>query len=421
MAAKTTKKKTRRRASGEGSVTRLKTGLYVGRIDAGEDPSTGKRRRIQVTSMDFDTFMTKFEEAKREFKDFGYTADRQMNLTRWTEQWLSQIADHQLKPKTYSTYASLIRKHVQPAIGSKRLVELTAADIRKVRERIVGAGLSTSTARQTYIVLSKCMEDARREKLVTENVCTRVDAPPKAASSRGAFTVEQTRALLLKAAEIPNGSRYIAALLMGIRQSEALGLTIDALDLTTDHAEIAWQLQEMQGRHGCGARGATGIYPCGYRQGTRCPSMTWRVEDGAEYRMLQNRLGLVRPKSKSGYRQVPMIAPVSAAIRQHLLDTAAAPNPYGLVWRSTDGSPIDHKTDQEGWKDLVESVGLPRTCTTHWARHSVATLLKLAGVDTMVIGEIVGHGAAAVTEGYIHISSAQAHDAMGKLDLMLAP
>ncbi len=413
-------KRTRRRANGEGAISRLSNGLYVGRIDAGEDPTTGRRRRIQVTAMDFATFQGKFGRARQDLKEHGYTADRKMTVTRWTERWLAEIADHRLKPKTFATYASLIRRHIQPVIGSTRLVELAPADVRKVRERIVAAGLSSTTALQTYRVLSKCMEDARRERLVTENVCDRVDAPAKAAPTRGAFTADQTKALLLAAAEVPGGSRYIAALLMGIRQSEALGLTVEAVNLSAGYAEIAWQLQELQHRHGCGQRAASGVYPCGYKQGARCPEKSWRLEDGAEYRMLESRLALVRPKSKSGYRSVPLIPVVAAAIRRHLDEQADAPNPHGLVWRTESGAPIDHKTDEAGWKDLVESVGLPRTCTTHWARHSVATLLKQAGVDTLVIGEIVGHGAVAVTEGYIHVSSSQARDAMGKLGVLLA-
>ena len=135
--------------------------------------------------------------------------------------------------------------------------------------------------------------------------------------------------------------------------------------------------------------------------------------------MLAGRWALVRPKSKRGWRTVPMIPVVAAAIREHLAATAHLPNPYGLVWRTATGDPIAHKDDEEGWKDLVESAGLPRTCTSHWARHSVATLLKSAGVDTQIIGEIVGHGSAAITQSYIHISTAQAVEAMGKLSLML--
>lgn len=414
------RKPPKRRANGEGTVTQRGNGLWIGRIEGGEDSNTGKRRRIQVTSMDHDVLLTKLVAAKASLAEFGYVADPKVTVRGWTETWLTDIADHQLKPKTYTTYASLLRKHVQSAIGTKRLAELTPADVRKVRERILAAGLSTTTALQAYRVLSKCLEDARRENLVTQNVCDRVDAPAKAISTRGAFTVDQTRELLRAAADIPGGSRYIAALLMGIRQSEALGLTLDMIDLNAGTAKIAWQLQELQKRHGCGARAVDGRYPCGFKQGTRCPYGGWRVEDGAEYQILDGRLALVRPKSRKGFRSVPLLPVVVAAIRHHLAATAGTPNPHCLVWHAASGAPIDHKTDETGWKDLVESVGLPRSCTTHWARHSVATLLKAAQVDTMVIGEIVGHGAVAVTEKYIHVSSAQAVEAMDRLAKMLA-
>lgn len=404
-------KQRQRRMRGTGTITRRKDGLWIGRV-------TIDGRRHQVTSMDREKLMEKLEQARADLKAMGYVADRTTTFQVWSERWLADFTGD-LRGKTWATYASLLRRHVQPRIGSKAVAAITPADVRGVNKAITAAGLSSTTALQAYRVLSMCLEDARREELITENVCTRVDAPKKRAASRGAFTVEQTRDLLHAAAEMPDGSRHIIALLTGMRQSERLGLTIESLNLDEGFATVDWQLQELQYEHGCGPRSAAG-YPCGKSQGARCPRRSFRVPDDVDYRILAGRMALTPPKSRHGIRAVPLIPPAVAAIRAHLKTTTGQPNPHDLVWHTSEGGPIMHADDQASWRTLVTSVGLPATATTHWARHSVATLLMEAGIDAHVIGEIVGHGSVAVTRGYQHVSSALAMDAMKKLGELIA-
>lgn len=413
------------RSKGEGSVSRRKNGLWIVRFQAGTKPD-GSPRVIQAASMSHDEVMTKLNDLRSQYRTYGYIGDRTVTVTGWTERWLNEIAKPKLRPDTWSSYASLMRKHVQPSIGNRKMVDLSPGDIRTVRIRMMqpdpktGQPCSSSTVLKCYRVLSRCIEDARREGIVTVNVAANVDPPKKAISAKGSFTIDQVRALLGKATDDPMHSRYTAALLMGVRQSETIGLTLDHLDLDAGVAKIAWQLQEIPWDHTCGERGAAGIYPCGFKQAARCPAKVRRVPDGYDYRMLEGNFALVPTKSRSTpIRYVPVIPPLVAALRKHIAATAHIPNPHNLVWRQADGSPIPHHLDQEGWRGLVESIGLPRTCTTHWARHSVATLLMEAGVDAKVVGEIVGHGSVAMTQAYQHVSSQLAKDAMGKLDALL--
>lgn len=416
------KAKTPYRKHGEGSIRMRPNGLWIARVDRTID---GVRKPIQITGMDYDTVLAKFDKAKQQMREYGYVADPNITVAAWVERWLTEIAKPKLRPDTWGSYASLLRRWVIRAIGDKKLAGLIPADIRGVRN-LMAAGIptegiastSSSTSLKCYRVLSKCLDDARREGLVTQNVADRVDPPRKAISAKGSFTVDQVRELLRTAAAAtdPDQSRQIFALLTGIRQSEALSLTLDHLDLDGGVAEIEWQLQEIPWEHGCGDE------PCGYKQAARCPAQVRRVPEGYDYRMLEGNFALVPTKTRGSARQIPLLPPVVAALRQHLADTAGHPNPHSLVWRRPDGSPIPHKVDQEEWRSLVTSIGLPRTCTTHWARHSVATLLLEAGVDAKVVGEIVGHGSTAITrEVYQHVTSQLARQGMTALDALLNP
>lgn len=390
------------------------TGMWRARVKAPDGTVVAT-----VSSMDYDECVAKLERARREYEAHGYIANKTATLTAWSEQWLETIAGAKVRGKTWATYASLMRKHVQPLLGAKPLPAITPADVRSLRAAIAAKGLSSTTALQAHRILARCLEDARRENLITSVVTDRVDAPRRAAVERGSFTVDQVKRILRLAADPATGvlgSRHIAQILMGVRQSEALGLTVHDLDLDAGHARIRWQLQELQSQHGCGIRSGD-TYPCGYKQGARCPAKSWRVPDGTAFRVLSGRLALVSVKSKAGERVVPLLPPVVAAIRQHLKDTPASPD--GLIWHDG-GQPISHRDDEGDWKKLMRAAGLPESCTTHWARHSVATLLMEAGVDVKIIGEIVGHGSVAVTRGYQHVSSAAAAEAMGKLGRVLA-
>lgn len=403
-----------RRAYREGSITQRPNGLWVGRIEAGEDKD-GKRRQITVTSMDHATMLDKMERAKAERKLFGYNSNPTATLTEWSEKWLTEIADRTVRGKTYAGYASVLRKWVQPTIGRRKLADLSPDDWRRVRDAMIDGGCSTTHARQCYYVLRKCLADAHREGIITSNVLDRVKAPKAAANGRGAFSVEQTKMILTAA-----GTRHQAALLTACRQSELLGLTWPYVNLDGPNPQITveWQLQELRDKHGCGPRPAAGgAYPCGFKQAARCPTRSWRIPEGYEYLIIEGRLALVRPKSRHGVRHVPIL-PALAVVLRHQRELCP-PGPHGLVWHK-DGHPIRHKDDEADWKALMIRVGLPEACTLHWARHSMATLLMEAGVDAKVVGEVVGHGSVAVTRIYEHVSSELARQGMSKLGELLS-
>lgn len=409
-------KRKHRRANGEGSISRRKNGLWIGRLRVGDNPD-GTPRTAQVTSMDHAKLVEKLTKLRDEYEETGTVVDRRTTMAQWGEKWLTEIAARKLGPNTYATHASLMRKWIIGTIGNRVVSELTPADIRKVRDHITAAGRSSTTALQAYRVLSSCLEYARREKITSVNITKDVDPPRPAKLPRGAFTVPQVLDIIRAAGKDEAlGARWMTQLLLGLRQGEVLGLRWAEVDFDAAEIRVAWQLQVIGWRHDCGARGADGVYPCGYKQAKMCKQHSYQIPDGYEVIVLdpESNVVLTKPKSKAGDRAVPMIAPVARALAEHRERTAGQPNPHGLVWHTPDGRPLDEQTDQAGWKELMRSVGLPDTCTTHWARHSVASLLKQDGVDTLVIGQIVGHGSTAVTEGYIHVTTQDARDAMDK-------
>lgn len=45
-------------------------------------------------------------------------------------QWLEEVARRRVRPRTHEIYESIVRLHLVPGLGRKRLDRLTAADVR---------------------------------------------------------------------------------------------------------------------------------------------------------------------------------------------------------------------------------------------------------------------------------------------------
>lgn len=79
-----------------------------------------------------------------------------------------------------------------------------------------------------------------------------VDAPVGEDVDIEPLTRDEARQILRVAAEPRNGARWSVALAVGIRQSEALGLRWQFVDLDAGTVEVGWQLRRA--RFGMDAR-----------------------------------------------------------------------------------------------------------------------------------------------------------------------
>jgi site-specific recombinase XerD len=61
----------------------------------------------------------------------------------------------------------------------------------------------------------------------------------------------------------------------------------------------------------------------------------------------------------------------------------------GWVFATNRCRPIDPRRDWEAWKELLSDAGV-RDARLHNARHSAATFLLLAGVDTRTVLALLG-------------------------------
>lgn len=399
---------TRRRAYGSGTVYRDPTrGDWVGRAEAGWTPH-GTRRRITVRA--------KTEaEAKRKLRDRqrviaagdAPTAGGHPTVRTWSQTWLADRV-RRVRPSTYSTDAGEVAKWVIPTIGHRRLDQLGPQDVRALESAMRDAGLSTTTIRYTSGLLRRLLKAAQAEGHHVPAQIMLTKPPRPAVHDRADIPLSDALAILEAAMRVPERSRWVAALLQGMRQAECLGLTWEAVDLAGGTIDVSWQLQ-----------------PLPYEDRA---AGTFRVPDGYETRHLVGAYHLTRPKTRRGYRVIPLTPWMRAAL--HEWQDVAPSNPWGLVWPGVDdrpgrGStvmPMPSKRDRAAWVALQDAAQVARVDGTqgrryllHEARHTTATLLMHGHVGEGVVTALLGHSSIVTSRGYQHASQDLARAALEKV------
>ncbi|GAA1138795.1 tyrosine-type recombinase/integrase [Nocardioides aquiterrae] len=385
----------KRRQYGTGSVYQRGDGRWAGVIEAGYT-ARGTRRRVTVTGKTEAEAKAKLKERQRQIAAEGPpAASSRTSVKAWSDTWL-EMTQRTLRPKPWATDRSAVRQWIVPTIGHKHLEQLTPADVRAVAEAQRKAGRSTSTALRTHTTLTAMLRAAITEGHQVPRRVLDVKAPTKAVSDRTAMSIPEALAMLQVASFLPHGSRWAMAFLHGMRQGECLGLTWDCVDLDAGLVTVEWELQALpyvEPRH---------------------PASGFRIPDGLAHRHLIDGFHLLPPKSKAGFRMVPLVP----AMREALADwkEIAPKNPWGLVWPTVDGRPANEKQDREEWHALqgTAGVGHPggRYYHPHEARHTTATQLLEAGVDPHQITALIGHSSILTTRLYQHPGQRASLEAM---------
>lgn len=390
-------------------------GRWYAAVDVGWT-ERGTRRRRTVSASTRAECARRLRNLKREI-NAGRAAAPAPSTTvkRWVDQWLP-IQARTLRPKAYAVVDGMVRKWIIPTIGHRRLSELTAADARRLDTAHARTGNTTTTARTCRVTLVKLLRDAIAEGYTVPAPVLAAPLPRSAANRRRAIPVDDAARILHAAATrdqwppLPadattaehkarrlaravDASRWVAALLQGMRQGECLGLTWDRVDLDAGTITVDRQMQSIPKRARDAGTADTDWY-------------------GAEH--IAGAYYLVPVKSAAGRRIIPLVPWMTAALTAWRDE--CPPSEHGLVWPRAAGGPWSSGDDRAAWHGLQRAAGVGRPdgdpYTVHEARHSCATLLMALGVPAPVQLAIMGHSAITTTMGYQHADLAQARAAL---------
>lgn len=395
----------RPRRKGTGSIYRNSRGQWVAAIEVGWSV-TGKRRRVTFKARTQAEVRARLAQAQQRIAVEGPTASfASTSVKRWADEWLDQ-RQRIVRPGTFVSDQSSIHKWIIPIIGHIKLDALTPADIRAVARAQEESGLALPTMQRTHVVLKKMLADAAAEGYQVNHRTREAPAPGVGASPRQSLSVEEAMRILDVARARADSSRWIAALIEGLRPAEALGLTWDMIDLDAETMILAWQLKALP-----------------YKK-RRNPASGFRVPRGFESRRLEGAYHLVRPKTHAGTRVVPL---VPALVDELRIWKGQSASPHNLVWPRDDGAPRSAEFDRAQWYDIVDEAGvqviLPdgrkRRPLLYEARHTAATLLLASGVDETTIKAILGHSTILSTQTYLHTDRTRTRAALAASAEML--
>lgn len=167
----------------------------------------------------------------------------QVTVEEWAQRWMASAT--RLKPKTRSSYASLVRAVIVPTIGASRLGDLRPMRVRTWVAELTGR-YSASRVRQAYRLLSQMLAAAQLEGLIAVSPCVGVRLPRLAEHEPNVLTVEDVAAL--SAVMAPPHDLFVRTLAYsGLRYGEAAGLQRRYVDINAGHLVVAASLSDADG------------------------------------------------------------------------------------------------------------------------------------------------------------------------------
>lgn len=265
-----------------------------------------------------------------------------------------------------------LRRHVYPTLGSRPLAAIRPSEVQawvKGRADVLSPGTVDLIYRNVVSVFRAAVAD----RLIASSPCVGVKRPRIEIVKVEPLPTETVRALI---DTIPD--RYRALVVLGagtgLRIGEALGLTVDRLELLRRQVVINRQLVSVANRP----------------------------------------VFLGPPKTPSSVRTIPLPDVVVEALASHLAEFPASEqlvavdgrgtDPVRLVFTAADGAPIGRARWSGIWAPAARLAGIPGGIGFHALRHYYASLLIAHGESVRVVQDRLGHGSAVETlNTYAHL------------------
>ena len=307
---------------------------------------------------------------------------RKIRLDRYLTEWLDLIERERVVGKimlrTQRDYETVVRCHIVPHLGRRRIGELTTPMLHRWLLDIKATGVGDRTVQKAHRTLHRALADSDLKENPAK--LPKRYRPQVRDQKPGVYpTVEQVDAFVEHVAgcDDPYGSRHsmlwrIAAT-CGVRRGEVVGLAWPDVDFTA---------------------------------GTISINQTIQIDSGSLY--------VKGPKSTNGYRMIGLDSDTLRQLRRHrvrmLEERAVAgasyqvePLGHDFVFRADGtGAPVNPNRITDAFGREWTHAGLPTGPTMHGLRHTNGSLLLLNGVPPIHVAAHLGHDLQTLNNVYAH-------------------
>jgi integrase len=278
-------------------------------------------------------------------------ADAVAEYMRWLEQ------DRARKPTTLRGYESIMRAHLLPAFGERRLEDITADEVEAWSATLAASGLANATRLHILTCLHGVMKRAKRVWKLPRNPISDVEKPAQrhAAIELEVFSPEEIHALVRAAESEQDAAIFLTAAFTGLRRGELVALRWRSVDFARRTIRVVASYSER---------------------------------------------ALSTPKSGRA-RSVPMAPPVAEALAR-LASRGHDDHEDELVFPGAFGEYLDGSALYRRYKLALEQAGL-RPLRFHDLRHTFGTqVISNPAVSILQLKAWMGHADIDTTMKYLH-------------------
>jgi integrase len=353
-----------RRERGEGGLhwdeTRKR---WIATVTTGYD-TRGKRVVRKASGKTKTEAKTKLRELLRDQDDGMPTPPDAYTVKDAVTYWLS----YGLRGRdqaTITNYDTLAKTHILPALGKRKLRELSAEEVDKWLTA-ESRKCSTRTLRLLHSILSRSIRHAQARDKVRRNVVLLCDVPTgKKGRASKALTLSQAMAVITAAAESRLYAYIVLSLLIGARTEELRALR--------------WRDVDLSGKPEVAPPVPPSI------------SVLRSVRAGGDTKTRRSRRALGMPQR--------CVDALSALWDNRKCGHTDRGRCDCLVFASRVGTPLDAHNVRRDFRKVAEAAGLTaKEWTPRELRHSFVSLLSDDGMPIEHIARLVGHTSTAVTE-----------------------
>lgn len=377
---------TKRAAQGAGTIRKkiiTRNGkqytYWEARVTIGRNPGTGKQIQKSFTGKTQKEVREKMQAVSVSVNDCTYQEPVKMMVGEWLDIWTREYLGN-VKDSTRRVYMVNIRKHIAPALGAVKLLTLRPHMVQNFVNGLTG--LSGSSVRLAYRVLRQALEKAVELGYIPQNPARSCVLPRVEQKEIHPLTDEQATALLRASSGSTIEHIISVALFTGLRLSEVLGLTWDAVEGGT--IVVSKQLARPDER-------ATGLF---------------LSPKNGKTRTITPAASVLETLKRQRRRQMEL----------QLKAGALWNNPAGLVFTLEDGAPVDQWKVEKAFKDVLDAAGVSGV-RFHDLRHTYAVNAIRAGDDIKTVQGNLGHATAAFTlDRYGHFTERMKQDSAARME-----
>lgn len=353
----------KRRGNNEGSIYKDQRGFYRGAVTLPD----GSRRFVSAKTREAcKDKLVDLQSSIAEGLPTGDTDTLGPFLTWWLGRLEAKAGSGKKSTNTVDNARWAVEKWIVPALGSKRLRDLSPEDVERLLDKMAAAGRSHRTIVRVKSYLGQALAVAQSRRKVSWNVARVAEMPETAEpSERRSLTPDEAKAVLAAAEGHRLEGLFVTAMMLGLRPGELTGLCWDDVDLDDGTLTVAGSLKSERGHLRLGKTKTK------QARTVNLPRPVWKALKAHEKRQKADRL-----KIGSAWRKT------------------------GLVFTTEVGTPIDPSNLRRTTKALCEYAGVDPVSPNELGRHTAASLLYDAGMGLDEIADLLGHKSTRMLEAH---------------------